>query len=157
MSPKMKIFAVLISVSLATALTAAESPYVLDVQYANESNDTFHVIGPVTKDSTSTYLDKFPWIEQLKLANSTKTSSPTVSVKNATADRFLAASIVGEPEDFAYLVLFGKKSKMHEPRILLVKKTEDMKVYFARFLSGDIAGLDKYFAEKGQPPNEFFK
>ncbi|MHB8131663.1 MAG: hypothetical protein ACYDEX_22005 [Mobilitalea sp.] len=154
---KIKLFAILLLVMSSAFAYANDSQYILDVQYATDSNDSFHVIGPVTKESTAAYLDKFPWLEQLQTPEREMKSSPTVSVKNTSIDRYLSASIVGESKGVSFYIFYGKVSKKHEPRILRVKKKEDMKGFFAWFLSGDIAGLDKYFIEKALPPEKFFK
>jgi hypothetical protein len=55
----MKTFAVLFFIMSSVALFGAESQYVLDVQYASDSNDTFHVVGSVTEESITAYLEKF--------------------------------------------------------------------------------------------------
>jgi hypothetical protein len=60
-------------------------------------------------------------------------------------------------KSYAFFVFWGKASKIHAPQILLVRNAEDMKGYFARFLSGDIDGLDKLFSEKGLPPEKFYR
>jgi len=136
---------------------ANESSYVLDVQYATDSNNNFHVIGEVTKESIASYLEKFPWLEQPRIAVREKKTSPTVSVKNTSIDRYLSASIVGVPADYVFLIFYGKISQQSEPLILQVKGQENMKRFFIKFLSGESTNLDKFFNEKGLTPKKYFK
>lgn len=142
----------------ATAANAAESPFVLNVQYPEESNKTVHTIGPVSADSAADQLKKFPWLDLLKVANGPKgKSSPTVAVYNDKIDRIILASIVGTPEDCAFFVIYGKHSDDSESRIVTVKGLGLVESLFRSFFVDGRKELEEAYAKNGQTTKEFFK
>lgn len=139
------------------SVAAAESKFILNLQYPDEDNKTVHTIGPVTADMSAEHLKKFPWLDLLNVANGPKgKSSPTVAVYNDALDRIILVSVVGKPEDYAFFVIYGKHSD-DSARIVTIKDLGYIERLVRSFFTDGGKALDEIFQKNGQSSKEFFK
>lgn len=94
---------------IATKVVANSLTY--DIQRAGYDFDQYDFKGEASYEVFVQEFRRFPWKEQVGKSNGG--SEPTISVKNSDTKIYYWVSVIGEPDDYAYLVgiVQPKKSK----------------------------------------------
>ena len=99
----------LILIIFFSGMTTADS-FTHDVQQAGYRFDQYDLKGNATFDIFKNEFRTFPWKEQV--GNNKGGTEPTISVKNSETNINLWVSVIGSPDQFAYLVGIGQPRKV---------------------------------------------
>jgi len=82
--------------------TAMADSFTYDIQQAGYRFDQYDLKGNATFEIFKNEFRAFPWKDQV--GNNKGGSEPTISVKNSETNIDLWVSVIGRPDEFAYLV-----------------------------------------------------
>lgn len=130
-----------------------------DIQMAGYPQDKYDDQGIVEFNHFYQHFLDFPWIEQLNKINRLKEgSAPTLSVKDQQSEKDLWISIVGESNDYDYLIGYvyptkrkrffglGKEVEIRWLEMYLTKEKEIIKDCFENYFKGEFEKLEEKLA-----------
>jgi hypothetical protein len=128
-------------------------PYTYDIQQAGYDFDQYDLKGEATYEIFVEEFRKFPWVEQV--GKNTGGSEPTISVKNKESKIDFWVSVIGKPNEYAYLVgivqpkmvksMFGlgKEKEVRWLSIYVAEQQQTVESTFKLYFSGKIQELNQ--------------
>ncbi len=128
-------------------------PYTYDIQQAGYDFDQYDFKGEATYEIFIEEFRKFPWKEQV--GKNTGGSEPTISVKNRASKIDYWVSVIGEPNEHAYLVGivqpkmvksifgFGNEKEVRWLSIYLAEQQQTVEHTFKLYFEGNIQALNQ--------------
>ena len=132
-------------------IALAETKFTYDIQHAGYDFDQYDLKGIATYDLFLSEFNNFPWQEEVGQSNGG--SEATISVKNKSANVDLFVSVVGKPNEFAYLIGiveptvkktlfgFGKEKQIRWLKIYLTEDALEVKEAFQLFFENKYSSL----------------
>ena len=100
---------ILLFISIICTINVSANTFTYDIQQAGYAFEKYDQKGKATYSIFVKEFRDYPWKEQVGASKGG--SEPTISVKNKTINIDLFVSVVGKPDDFAYLVGIVKLKK----------------------------------------------
>ena len=131
--------------------------FTYDIQQAGYDFEQYDLKGEATYSIFVKEFRAYPWVDQVGLPN--EGTEPTISVKNRAIDTDLFVSVVGNPDEFAYLIGIVKPKKiksffglgkMKEVRwvtIYVTEQSSDVEDTFNLFFNMQLNKLDSNLKE----------
>ncbi|WP_183459942.1 hypothetical protein [Microbulbifer rhizosphaerae] len=144
----------IITILLATSTMAG--PYTYDIQQAGYDFDQYDLKGEATYEIFIEEFRRFPWKEQV--GKNTGGSEPTISVKNKESKIDYWVSVIGKPNEYAYLVGivqpkmvksmfgFGKEKEVRWLSIYVAEQQQTVESTFKLYFAGKIQDLNQEFS-----------
>ncbi|MCX2794683.1 hypothetical protein [Microbulbifer thermotolerans] len=141
----------IIGIILATNTMAG--PFTYDIQQAGYDFDQYDLKGEATYEIFIDEFQKFPWVEQV--GKNTGGSEPTISVKNKESKIDYWVSVIGKPNEYAYLVgivqpkmvksMFGlgKEKEVRWVSIYVAERQQTVEDTFKLYFAGKIPELNQ--------------
>ncbi|ACR14283.1 conserved hypothetical protein [Teredinibacter turnerae T7901] len=135
--------------------TMADS-FTYDIQEAGYRFDQYDLKGKATMEIFKNAFRGFPWKEQV--GNNKGGSEPTISVKNSKTKVDLWVSVIGSPEEFAYLVGivqpkkvktmfgFGKEKEVRWVSAYVLEQAKWVEEAFQLYFEGKTETLNSQFS-----------
>jgi hypothetical protein len=148
---------IILIILLTWTINVVANTFTYDIQKAGYDFEQYDLKGEATYPLFVKEFRAYPWKDQVGLSN--EGTEPTISVKNKTVGTDLFVSVVGNPDEFAYLIGIVKPKKiksffglgkMKEVRwvtIYVTEKSSDVEDTFNLFFNMQLNKLDANLKE----------
>jgi len=145
--------ALLAIITILLATISMAGPYTYDIQQAGYDFDQYDLKGEASYEIFIEEFRRFSWKEQV--GKNTGGSEPTISVKNKDSKIDYWVSVIGKPNEYAYLVGivqpkmvksmfgFGKEKEVRWLSIYIAEQQQTVEGTFQLYFAGKIEELNK--------------
>lgn len=133
------------------ATKAIASSFTYDIQQAGYDFDQYDFKGEASYEKFVQEYREYPWKEQVGKKNGG--SEPTISVKNSESKVYYWVSVIGEPDNYAYLVgivqpkksksWYGKEKEVQWVSMFIAEKKETVERTFKLYFDNKIQMLNR--------------
>jgi len=138
---------------IAAFATAPQDSFSWTVQFATDEADEFHDRGPVEADAFMAELRTFDWHQQVAQSKRLKRTSPTITLRHGSLDRYLAISgieAINDPSGLRFYLFWARGTTGEPPSFIVVGPLSSVEKACESFFHGEIEALDEVFSTQGE-------
>ena len=140
-------------ITLVLAANTIAGSYTYDIQQAGYDFDQYDLKGEATYEIFIEAFRRFPWVEQV--GKNTGGSERTISVKHKESKIDYWVSVIGKPNEYAYLVGivqpkmvktiygFGKEKEVRWVSVYIAEQQQTVERTFKFYITGKIQELNQ--------------